>query len=86
MTEQHKREAITLRILRRRQTSDRLAQRSMAGLTAVAVLLVPLIAVALFLRSRSVLVAVPLRDLIFGTEWLPTEGAFGFLPFILGTV
>jgi len=86
MTEREKREAITLKIRKRRQNRDRLARRSMTALALGALLLVPLIAVALFLRSRSVLVAVPLRDLIFGTEWHPTNGAFGFLPFILGTV
>jgi phosphate transport system permease protein len=58
----------------------------MAALTATAVLLVPLIAVALYLRSRSLLAAVPLGDLLFGTLWRPMQGAFGFLPFILGTV
>jgi phosphate transport system permease protein len=58
----------------------------MATLTAGAVLLVPLIAVALYVRSRPVLAALPLQDLVFGTEWNPTRGAFGFLPFILGTV
>jgi phosphate transport system permease protein len=58
----------------------------MATLTAGAVLLVPLIALALYLRSRPVLVTQPLQDLVFGTKWNPTQGAFGFLPFILGTV
>jgi phosphate transport system permease protein len=86
MTAQQTRESITARIRKRRQTKDRSARRLMIALTAAVVLLLPLIAVALFMRSRSVLAAVPLSDLVFGTEWNPTKGSFGFLPFILGTV
>jgi len=58
----------------------------MIALTLAVVLLLPLIAMALLLRSRPVLAGVPLSDLVFGTDWNPTKGSFGFLPFILGTV
>jgi phosphate transport system permease protein len=86
MAEQDRREAITTQIRRKRQAKDRLARRLMIAVTLAVVLLLPLIAVALLMRSRSVLTTVPLADLLFGTEWNPTKGAFGFLPFILGTV
>jgi phosphate transport system permease protein len=39
----------------------------------------------LIVRSLPILNAYPLSDLIFGKVWKPTNGQFGFLPFILGT-
>jgi phosphate transport system permease protein len=58
----------------------------MGLLAAAAVLLVPLIAVALFLRARPILSAAPLEDLLLSTTWHPLKGAFGFFPFIMGTL
>lgn len=69
-----------------RRNKERVA-RSWMGLLAVAVvLLVPLIAGALYLRARPILVARPLGDLLFSTAWHPLKGAFGFFPFITGTL
>ena len=58
----------------------------MALLTLAATLLVPVIAVALFLRARPILAAVPLKDLMLSTAWHPLKGEFGFYPFIMGTL
>jgi phosphate transport system permease protein len=58
----------------------------MALLTLAATLLVPVIAVALFLRARPILAAVPLKDLLLSTAWHPLKGEFGFYPFIMGTL
>ncbi len=78
--------AASARIRQQRQTQDRLARWSMAALTVATVLLVPVIAGALYVRSRPILAAIPLRDLLLGTLWRPMQGLFGFLPFIMGTV
>lgn len=69
-----------------RQTQDRLARWLMGSLTVAATLLVPLIAVALFLRARPILAANPLEELLLSTTWHPLKGEFGFYPFIMGTL
>jgi phosphate transport system permease protein len=69
-----------------RQKKDRLSARLMGLLTLSAVLLVPLIALALFLRSRPILAAKPLWELLLSTAWHPLRGEFGFFPFIMGTL
>ena len=69
-----------------RRQKDQLAARLTSYLTISAVLLVPLIAVALYLRTRPILLAKPLTELLFSTSWRPLAGEFGFLPFILGTL
>ncbi len=79
-------QALMLTIRQRRQRKDRLARRLMGLLTLAVVLLVPLIAVALFLRARPILAAKPLGELLFSTTWRPMKGAFGFYPFIMGTL
>jgi phosphate transport system permease protein len=76
----------TLAIRQKRRRMDRLAQRLMGLLTLSVVLLVPLIAAALFLRARPILAAKPLGELLFSTTWRPAKGLFGFYPFILGTL
>lgn len=69
-----------------RRSQDRRARRLMGLLTAAAVLLVPLIAVALFLRAWPILIAKPLNELLLSTAWHPLKGEFGFYPFIMGTL
>ena len=69
-----------------RRHQDSLARRSMGLLTLAATLLVPVIALALFLRAQPILVAYPLKELLFSTIWRPLQGAFGFFPFITGTL
>jgi phosphate transport system permease protein len=69
-----------------RPVKDRLAGRMAGLLTLVAGLLVPLMALALFLRARPILAVKPLGDLLFSTTWHPLKGEFGFYPFIMGTL
>jgi phosphate transport system permease protein len=58
----------------------------MGLLTLSVVLLVPLVALALFLRARPILAAKPLGELLSSTTWHPLRGEFGFFPFIMGTL
>jgi phosphate transport system permease protein len=69
-----------------RQARDRLSKWWMGLLSLCAVLLVPLLAVALFLRARPILAARPLAEILLSTTWRPLQGAFGFYPFIMGTL
>lgn len=69
-----------------RPVKDRLVGRMMSLLTLAAGLLVPLIAIALFLRAWPILAAKPLGELLLSTTWQPLRGAFGFYPFIIGTL
>ncbi|MEW5960119.1 MAG: phosphate ABC transporter permease subunit PstC [Chloroflexota bacterium] len=69
-----------------RQRTDRLAERLMRGLTLLAVLLVPLITLALLLRAGPILMTRSLSELLLSTTWSPLKGAFGFYPFITGTL
>ncbi len=86
MAEQGIRVARVLAIRKRRRRKDHLARWLTGLLTLAAVLLVPLLAVALFLRAWPILAARPVEELIFSTTWRPQKGAFGFYPFIMGTV
>jgi phosphate transport system permease protein len=70
----------------RRRRQDRLARRLTGSLTAAVAMLVPTIAVALYLRARPILVAKPLGELLLSTAWHPLKGEFGFYPFIMGTL
>jgi phosphate transport system permease protein len=69
-----------------RRAKDGLARQTMGLLTLAAGLLVLLIALALYLRAQPILAATPLKELLFSTTWHPLKGAFGFFPFIMGTL
>lgn len=69
-----------------RSTKDRAARWLMAILTLLVALLVPLMALALYQRARPILEIRSLHDLLFSSAWRPQQGAFGFAPFIMGTV
>ena len=49
-------------------------------------ILVPLLLAMLLIRSWPLLAVKPLSELVFGTTWLPSEGKFGFLPFLMSSV
>ena len=42
--------------------------------------------VGLLLKSTLLLESYPLLDLVFGKEWKPNAGKFGFFPFIAGSI
>lgn len=70
----------------KRQTKDRLASRTMGLLTVGTGLLVPVIALALILRATPIIASQPLVNLLFSSTWRPLQGAYGFFPFIMGTL
>lgn len=69
-----------------RARQDRIAKRAFFIFTLLPIALIFIVAAALLARSWSLISAYPLSELLFGVTWKPTEGQFGFLPFILGTV
>ncbi len=58
----------------------------MALLTLSAGLLLLLMTLTLFLRAWPILAVTSLGELLLSTTWQPLKGAFGFYPFIVGTL
>jgi phosphate transport system permease protein len=58
----------------------------MSLLASLPGLLVLLIVLGLFLKSKAILGVEPLSRLLFGSSWHPLRGEFGLFPFISGTV
>jgi phosphate transport system permease protein len=54
-------------------------------LTGFVWLILFLIILGLFLKSRSVLATKPIGELLFSTVWKPNQGEFGLFSFIIGT-
>jgi phosphate transport system permease protein len=73
------------RTLRARKAKDRWSRNLFYVLAAFPLILVAVIILVLFFRSIPILRSSPVWDLIAGRTWLPSEGKFGFLPFIVGT-
>lgn len=69
-----------------RQLKDRWARWLMKLVTVLTVSLVPCILVALYLRARPLLATQPIMVLLLSDTWRPLQGAFGFFPFIMGTM
>lgn len=69
-----------------RITADRTARRAFFALTLFPILLIVVITIALLVRAMPILSAYSLTDLLLGDIWRPTNGQFGFRPFILGTL
>jgi phosphate transport system permease protein len=72
--------------MRFRRLKDLLASRLMLSATVVSALLVILIAVGLYLKSRPILSVQPLSKLLFSSSWHPMTGEFGLYPFLMGTL
>lgn len=68
-----------------RLSQDRNARRTFSAITVLPVFLILAISVALILRAWPIVGAQPLGKTIFGVEWHPEQGSFGFWPFITGT-
>ena len=77
---------MTVRQSSRRRVQDRLAERSFLIVALLPIALVVIMIVALALRSRPIVAAKPIGDLLFGETWLPLQSQFGFAPFIVGTL
>jgi len=74
------------KIRKRRVQKNRTAKLLMQALTLFVILLVPLIAIALYFRSQPILLTKPLDELLLSSTWNPVKQAFGFLPFVMGTI
>jgi len=70
----------------KRLLKDRLASKFMLLLTIFPGLIVFLMVLGLYQRSRPILAIKPLTGLIFSTSWHPLNGEFGLFPFIMGTL
>jgi len=69
-----------------RRLKDNISSRLMLAATVFACLLFFLMLIGLYIRASPILSVVPITDLLFSSEWGPTDGQFGFLPFIMGTL
>lgn len=74
---------ITTRI---RLFKDKAAHVSMIGLTGLSLLVLLFMGFGLWYKSRDVIAANSIWELISSSVWKPNEGKFGFLPYIVGTV
>ncbi|MCX6339686.1 MAG: phosphate ABC transporter permease subunit PstC [Candidatus Aureabacteria bacterium] len=70
----------------RRVFKDKCARIVTQALSVGASLLVFLMLLALYQRSRPILALHPLMSLLCSRAWQPLRGLFGFLPFIMGTL
>jgi phosphate transport system permease protein len=69
-----------------RRSRDIVAGKLMLSVTIVSSLLVFVMALVFLLRSMPILATMSLSELLFTSSWRPTEGKFGFYPFIMGTL
>jgi len=72
--------------MRFRRLKDFLASRLMLSATVFSTLLVIVIVVGLYLKSRPILSVQPLSKLLFSSSWHPMTGEFGLYPFLMGTL
>lgn len=70
---------------KRRFIKDWIASKVMLFLTIFSGLIVFIIAIGLYQKSRPILAMKSLGELLFSTSWHPLRGEFGFFPFIIGT-
>jgi phosphate transport system permease protein len=68
-----------------RARQNNFARRTFFIFTLLPVFLILIVTIALLIRSWPILNTYRLSDLLFGDVWKPTNGQFGFWPFILGT-
>lgn len=69
-----------------RRLRDWVTQRVFALITLICCGLLAVLAVMLVARSWPLLTTYSWRDLLGGQRWLPTQGLFGFAPFIWGSI
>lgn len=69
-----------------RLLKDRLISKTFLALTLLSISTVILIGLGLFYKSLPILNSTSLYNLLFSSEWKPFKEAFGFYPFIVGTL
>ena len=70
----------------KRLLKDKLFGKFVFVLTVLSGSIVFLMIFSLYQRSRLILSAKSLSELLFSSSWYPLKGQFGFLPFITGTL
>lgn len=65
---------------------DALVGRTMLIITGVSVLIALLMGGGLYMRALPLIESASITDLLASSAWSPMEGAFGFFPFIVGTL
>jgi phosphate transport system permease protein len=70
----------------KRLLKDKLAGKFMLSLTVFSGLIVFLMAIGLYQKSRPILAIKSLSELLFSTSWHPLRKEFGFFPFIMGSL
>ena len=71
---------------KKRRDKNLFAKKIMGSLTLAVLLLAPVIVVVLLIRAWPILTSKPIVELIFSKAWHPMKEAFGFYPFIIGTL
>jgi phosphate transport system permease protein len=69
-----------------RRLKDNISSRLMLAATLFACLLFFFILIGLYIRASPILSLVPITELLFSSVWGPSDGKFGFFPFIMGTL
>jgi phosphate transport system permease protein len=69
-----------------RMLKDNISSRLMLASTVFACLLFFLMLIGLYIRASPILSVVPISELLFSSVWGPSDGKFGFFPFIMGTL
>ena len=72
--------------MRRRISKDRLASGAMFVVTVFCGMLVLLMILGLYWKSKPILSHQPLMHLLLSSAWHPFKGQFGFFPYIIGTI
>lgn len=69
-----------------RRATDRMAGGCTTLVSVATSSLVVVIGLVLLVRSWSIFATKPLGELLFSTTWKPLQNAFGYYPFIMGTL
>lgn len=69
-----------------RKWKDIVAGKVMLAFTLLSAFMIVLMIAGLYLKSRPILAAKPLTELLFSSKWHPLRQEFGFFPFIVGTI
>ena len=69
-----------------RLLKDKLISKSFLTLTLLSIGIVILVGVGLYYKSIPILEKNSLSKLLFSSEWKPFKEAFGFYPYIIGTL
>ena len=69
-----------------RRLKDNISSRLMLAATVFACLLFFFMLIGLYIRASPILSVVSITDILFSSDWGPSDGKFGFLPFIMGTL